>query len=547
LIIGMVHRLLDRYFTSNIPAAGTKALLCALALGIVFVSTGSPQYLEAVIMLPDTLGPLNGPYHLAWDENPAHPRLYIGGEADSGGVIVAEAITCERLARIPTGPVKALCFVPSHGKLYVANARSDTLKVVDCSTNQVVSKVRIASEAPVLQYNHLNDRLYCGGTSVTAVDCAADTVVHTIAVAAKVFAFDSTDNTLYAGSDGPLAVIDCAADSVIATLPRIDSAGALCYNPTAGKVYATSGDTLYAVRTQYDSIVAALYFGGLVQMLTCNPIRNRIYFVDGISWEYLRSVDCASDSAVLRSDIGKFPYSLACNAARNLVYFGSYCAVVLLDGTSDGDLKWITTESSSGCGWSPGLDRLFCPPVVREYPNPVQLCLFTTVDGSGDTLDGFFPLTMYASSITLDTVYNRLYFPYPSLLLGCVGTVDCNRNVVTRYRLVPGAQAVCYNPNNDYLYWSEYDDQTGLSVVRVYDCISESVVKAIPVNGWVRAFRLHKGLNKLYAETWNPGLCIIDCKYDTLLAYTSPGPTTTQGYSSWCPRTTDTGTWVPAA
>ena len=158
-----------------------KLLLCAFALALLLGATiVSGQYLESVIELPDTLGPLNGPYHLASTDDAAFPRLYIGGEGDSGGVIVAEAITCKRLARIPTGPVKALCFVPTHNKLYAALVGSDSIAVVDCATNQVVSVVRVADEAPVLQYNHLNDRLYCGGSSISVVDCASDTVVKTI-------------------------------------------------------------------------------------------------------------------------------------------------------------------------------------------------------------------------------------------------------------------------------------------------------------------------------------------------------------------------------
>jgi YVTN family beta-propeller protein len=494
-------------------------VLFAVVLGILLASSASSQYLEATIMLPDTLGPLNGPYHLAWDENLAHPRLYIGGEGDSGGVIVAQALTCERMARISTGPVKALCFVAPHAKLYVANARSDSIKVVDCATNQVTSTVCVAGESPILQYNHLNDRLYCGGSSISVIDCAADTVIHTIAVAANVLALDSADNKLFAGGDEQVAAIDCGPDSMAAVLPRIDSVGALCYNPTAGKVYATSRDTLYAVRTQDDSLVAALYFGGLVPRLACNPATNRIYFVDGISWLYLRSIDCANDSAVLRSDIGQFPYSLTCNAARDMVYFGSYGEVGLLDGSSGQVLKWIITQSSTDCGWCPALNRLFCPPVWRETEPPAKLCLLSTVDGSRDTVCGFLPLTMHASSISLDTVHNRLYFAYPSLRLGCVGVVDCDRNVVVSYKLVPRAEAVCYNPNNDRAYWGTEDLNAGLFAVTVYDCTAESVLKSVPVHGPVHAFRLHETLNKLYVETWDPGLCIIDCRFDSVLAY----------------------------
>jgi YVTN family beta-propeller protein len=132
--------------------AGLKLLLGAMVL-LLGATFGHSQWLESAVRLPDTLGPLNGPYCLAWDDSPAHQRLYIGGEGDSGGVIVAEAITCKRLARVSTGPVKALCFVAPHGKLYVARAGSDSIAVVDCATNHVVSTVHVANEAPALLYN----------------------------------------------------------------------------------------------------------------------------------------------------------------------------------------------------------------------------------------------------------------------------------------------------------------------------------------------------------------------------------------------------------
>ena len=55
-----------------------------------------------------------------------------------------------------------------------------------------------------MQYNSVNDRLYCGGSLLSVIDCVSDTVVGTIPVAATTFAFDSSRNKLYAGSSGPL-------------------------------------------------------------------------------------------------------------------------------------------------------------------------------------------------------------------------------------------------------------------------------------------------------------------------------------------------------
>ncbi|GEM_PF-924051 len=497
--------------------------LCAFALGLLLASTASAQILETVIRLPDTLGPLNGPYCLAWDDNPAHPRLYVGGEGDSGGVIVAEAITCKRLAWVSTGPVKALCFVALHGKLYVAKAGSNSVAVVDCATNHVVSTIHVANEAPALLYNCLNDRLYCGGSSVSALDCAGDTLVHTIPVAATVFTLDSASGKLYAGSNGPLSVIDCAGDSVVATIPRVDSAGALCYNPTAGKVYATSGDTLFAVDSNHDSVVASLHFTGLGPILTFDPQRNRIYCTYSGNWA---SIDCAGDSVILTTHVGLTASFLACDVTRDRLYLTvpQYDPVLAVyDATAGQYVTEVDVDGlPSGSGWCPGLDRVYCLPDCVTEPHYYQSCLVSAVSGAGDSIAGLVPLTMVALAISLDTVHNRLYFMYSGGPIGCIGTVDCSCNIVTSYAYAgesPGP--ICYNPNNDRLYWSTGAYTGTNATITVFDCAGDSVVKRIPTIGGVQACQLHVGLNKLYAQAFDETLgknaiYVVDCDHDSV-------------------------------
>jgi len=507
--------------THKCAAAGAKALACALALGMLLTSSASAQYLEATIRLPDTLGPLNGPYHLAWDENLEHQRLYIGGEGDSGGVIVAEAITCKRLARVRTGPVKALCFVPPHGKLYVARLGADSVVVVDCATNQITSAIHAAGSVPVMQYNSLNDRVYCAGDSMTVVDCSADTVVRTIAVAASSFVYDSATNKLYVGRGGPLAVIDCAVDSVVAVLPEVDSAIALCFNPTAQKAYAATVDTLFAIRADGDSVVARLPFDGLKLLLACDPQRNRVYCTRSRDdWGYWSSIDCSADT-VLRTCTTPYPLTfLACNTSRDMLYVffrTAYDGVLMYDATTGQVVTSVMTDGvPRGGGWSPSLDRLYCLPLVYEDPG-YSCCLLSAVDGVGDSIAGVVPLTVKAENITLDTVHNRLYFTYASSGSGCVGTADCAQNVVTSYEYGGASPyAICYNPNNDRLYW-----RSGGSSITVYDCSTNTKIKKVNASGDVRAMRLNLGLNKLYTYVRDALgtdiIDVIDCERDSVV------------------------------
>jgi YVTN family beta-propeller protein len=493
-------------------------VLCVLALGVLLASTALSQYLEATIKLPDTLGPLNGPYHLAWDENPAHPRLYIGGEGDSGGVIVAEAITCKRLARISTGPVKALYFVPPERKLYVASFNNDSVLIVDCATNQVTSAIHTGGIVPVMQYNSQNDRLYCGGDSIIVVDCAGDTLVHTIAVAASSLAYDSAAGKLYAGGSGPLAVIDCASDSIVASLSEASTSTALCFNPTAQKVYAATIDTLFAIRADGDSVVARLPFDSLGPLLACDPQRNRIYCGGSDrGWGLLSSVDCTADT-VLWTSVTQWPLTfLACNVSRDRLYaflWILYDEVFVYDATTGQRHARVTVDGvPPGGGWSPGLGRLYCFPAG----NGSNWGLLSAIDGTGDSIAGIVPLTIRAENIVLDTVHNRLYFTYGSSGCGAVGVVDCTQNVVTSYVYGgKGPRAMCYNPNNDRLYWG-----SGGQTVTVYDCSTSTVVGELTMSGSVRASRLHPGLNKLYAYAldtlYNDIVNVVDCERDSII------------------------------
>jgi DNA-binding beta-propeller fold protein YncE len=480
--------------------------VCALAL-LLGATIGSGQYLESVIELPDTLGPLNGPYHLACTDDPAFPRLYIGGEADSGGIIVADAITCKRLARIPAGRVRTLCYVQPHNKLYVSRLGwADSVWVVDCATNQIVKAAYVPGPIAAMQYNSQNDKLYCGGNSVSAIDCAADTVVHTIAVAASSFALDSTNSKLYAGGDGPLSVIDCAVDSVVASIPEIDSAGALCFNVTAQKVYVASGDTLYAIQTSRDSIVARLPFAGLAPVLTCDAQRNRMYCAHGGSWS---SIDCVSDSVIRTFGTNVTARFMACDVARDRLYWTSLEMAVFDASTGQLLARTWLDGAPSGASWCPGLDRLYCLPGFR---------LLTAVSGANDSIVGIVPLTMYASSLCVDSLDNKLYFLYSSTG-GCIGVVDCSRNVVTSYMYAGvNPMAMCYNANNGRLYSGTHAWTSAPGAITVFDCSADTLVKRIPTSSSAEILRLHPTLNKLYvASSYYPDfLDVIDCSTDSI-------------------------------
>jgi YVTN family beta-propeller protein len=486
-----------------------KLAAAVLALSLLIPTTLLGQYIETVVKLPDTLGPLYGPYHLAWDDNPAHPRLYIGGESDSGGIIVADAGNFRRLARIRTGPVGALSLNPLRGKLYVSGTgQTDSLRVVDCATNRVVKSIWVSGGTSVLCYNSINDRLYCANrsaSSIAVLKCSEDTVIRTIPLTGRpgVFALDSFDNKLYAGvSDGALTAIDCARDSVVASIPRISSVyGALCLNPTAKKLYSTCVESLFAVDTRYDTVVSRLYVDSLTACLTCDPQRNRVYCATSGA---VISIDCGADTVMLSICGGAT--GLACDPTRDKLYYTRSHVVDVANGTSGQSLARMRLDGDFPAAfYCPSREQVYCLPDTGSL---------TAVSCAGDSAAGAVPLLMWAQNMWLDSVSNRLYFQgYNS-----VGVVDCSLNIVKAYNSTVNSPGyICYNSTSRRLYSTA--EVRGVAVLENCGDTLLRLVKTIPVSGSMDGIVANPLVNKVYTRNWEgtAPMDVIDCSADTLL------------------------------
>jgi len=65
--VGLVAGTFGSYFTPDKRAVSLRLFLCAPALGMVLVSTGSSQHLETTVSPPDPLGGLAHPQRIAYN------------------------------------------------------------------------------------------------------------------------------------------------------------------------------------------------------------------------------------------------------------------------------------------------------------------------------------------------------------------------------------------------------------------------------------------------------------------------------------------------
>ena len=126
----------------------------------------------------------------------------------------------------------------------------------------------------------------------------------------------------------------------------------------------------------------------------------------------------------------------------------------------------------------------------------------------------FAPLRMRADKVCVDSLDNKLYFNYFSCV-GCIGVADCSRNIVTSY-LHGGSYptALCYDVNNNRVYFGTQPWSPELPAVTVIDCSADTVVKRILTSDDAQVLKLHAALNKLYVTaSYSPDILdVIDCK-----------------------------------
>jgi YVTN family beta-propeller protein len=474
----------------------------ALALGFLFVAVASAQILEGQIALPDTLGPLTGTCHLAWDENPTHPRMFVGSE--DGDVLVVNALTCERVARILTGPVAGLCYSPPHNKLYVSKKSKDTVAVVDCASLQVVATVCAGSLPTSLIYSRFNDRVYCAANRVGVIDCNQDSLIHWVQTDGlnACFALDSVRHKLYVGTAGPLVAIDCDNDSVTATNLEVQSVAAMCFNPTAGKVYASAAETLFAINTGSDTVVYRRQFDTLSPQLVCDPEHNRIYYT---YWGSAIALDCKRDSVIWTKYLWARAIGLAAVPAQDKLYMtlnglgDSYNYV--LDGATGQTLRSFAQGDVPY--HSAAANRVF---IICEDR------LVTAMDCNTDTMVGVILLGANIAHVCMDSVDNKLYFDGGAR--GTFGVIDCSSNKVKSYSIVCDTpQCLVHDSRDDKLYCS------GNRSIFVFDCKADTVVKVIPMGGPTFTMRWLPSLDKLYAVAASETVHVdvIDCVRDTIV------------------------------
>jgi DNA-binding beta-propeller fold protein YncE len=490
------------------------------------------------ILLPDSLGPLRPPYHVAFGSST--DNIYVASE--SSDIIVVEGNTFQRIKRINTGtPVGGALLVSQHNRLYCSYPQQGRIGVIDCATNSIVGSIEVGTRPKLLCYSSGSDKLYCGDTidcTVSVIDCAADTVREVISVGKGLtaMAHDPTTNKVYAATRDAVRAISCSADSVVANIDAIKSSRGLCINKRRQKLYVVGRqgaltDTLFVVSTPADSVIAAKQWrgaGGLPR-LACNEATDRLYAVDAV--EHLYEFDCSGDTGTRKKDVWPYdpPVAIACDSAHNrLYYLSGGGSLVELDGAS---LDFVSvTPVQYPMEW-------YLHPFVIESDPARHRIMFTC--GSSEAAElavfdhksdstyarGAVPLCGWELVMNHNPATGRLYARWGSSL-GGVGVIDEQTNRVVTQAFLPetrGARGMTYSrTSNKFYFWTtpgRFGERSGLGVL---DGAGDSLLKVIEIGDCDRnAFPCRcPDENKVYCfASTGPRyyIAVVDCYTDSVV------------------------------
>ena len=213
--------------------------------------------------------------------NPPFPVIY--------QVTESNALPGFDVATIPVGSIPiGVAFNPDNGFVYVANFNSNTVSVIDPSTNTVVATIPVGTNPVGIAFNPNNGDLYvtnADDNNVSVIDGTTNTVTATIPVGNGPFdvAFNPNNGDLYVtnADDNNVSVIDGATNTVVTTIPL--PVGSIpigvAFNPDNGFVYVANfnSNTVSVIDPSTNTVVATIPVGTNPVGIAFNPDNGFMY------------------------------------------------------------------------------------------------------------------------------------------------------------------------------------------------------------------------------------------------------------------------------
>jgi YVTN family beta-propeller protein len=298
---------------------------------------------------------------------------------------------------------------PVTNEIYVANSGSNTISVINGSTNSVTSTIPVTYSPESIAVNPITNMIYVveGKQNLAIINGSTKTVVGDIAVPcycdagaqSSQVAVNPVTNIIYVTShstehfgyqideSGTVAVINGTTNTPITGVNVSARLYGVAVNQNTNKIYASSiaiayvnQNFVYAIDGSTNSVLDNVSLPYSPVFIATNPSTNMIYASESDGGR-LAVIDGSSDKIIAQIPVGNSPAGVAVNPNENKIYVadsGNNTASVI-DGSSNQVLEIIPVGSG--------------PSYVDVNPSTNKIYVTNGGSNTVSVIDGSTPIT----------------------------------------------------------------------------------------------------------------------------------------------------------
>jgi YVTN family beta-propeller protein/adhesin HecA-like repeat protein len=485
---------------------------------LLWARTALPQTVTASVAVG------NSPVAIA--VNPVTSTIYVVNTA-SDTVSVINGTTNSVVATVNTGsnPI-AVAVNPLSNMIYVANNGSSNITVINGATNTASTVTDPNAISPIaIALNPITNMVYVANSesnNLTVINGASNTLVGSVGVGnipAAVVVNPATNMVYVANrASNNVTVVNGANNRVAATVGTGTSPASLALDTATNVVYAANNgsNNLSVISGASNTVTATVPAGTSPTAVTVNPVTGTVYVANNGS-SSVTVVNGANNTVTATVTVGNSPVAVAADATTNQIYVVDNTSnnVTVIDGVSN------TTATVAD-------PNAIAPAAVAV--DPVTNTVYTANNGSSNVtvidadrnlVTATVSTSMTPVAVALNTVTNKIYVVESAS--STVTVIDGNSNTVAgTVNTGTNPVAIAVNPSTNVVYVANKGNNT----ITVINGTNNSVAATIPTGTNPVAIAVNPVTNTVYVANRGSGnVTVIDGANNTVATTVGVGTT----------------------
>jgi YVTN family beta-propeller protein len=219
---------------------------------------------------------------------------------------------------------------PSTNKIYVANDFSNTVSIIDGSTDKVDATINVGISPYGIGVNPLNNRIYVSNRdsgTVSVIDGSTNNQIANVSTGKRPLsvAVNPSTSLIYVTNidSNTVSIIDGITNNLKSTIKVGNVPYGVAVNPVTNKTYVTNivDNTISVIEDTNKNVVRTIKVtGGIAPTgIAINTSTNRMYVTDYLSGS-LFIIDTLTDKLVNSIKVGNNPVGVEVNPVTNKTY-----------------------------------------------------------------------------------------------------------------------------------------------------------------------------------------------------------------------------------